>query len=135
MRTIPPRTQARNGWPVVDGGGPAALDSLPLTTRAHTMATPVQTAIPGYALAPPTEQDALGFLARALGPDQAASLWVRTCRDAGVRSGALGPDEMERAAQALAAHEGVAGVIGNSLVIRLRTYRLLARTRQPEGGR
>jgi hypothetical protein len=101
------------------------------------MPTPAPQAIPGYALSPPTEQDALGFLARALGPDHAASLWVRTCRDAGVRSGALGVDEMERAAVALAAHEGVAGVIGNSLVIRLRTYRLLARARQldGEGGR
>lgn len=97
------------------------------------MSTPAPNAIPGYALSPPSEQDALGFLARALGPDQAAALWVRTCRDVGVRSGALGVDEMERAAQALSAHPGVAGVIGNSLVIRLRTYRLLARTRQMEG--
>lgn len=93
------------------------------------MSTPAQN-IPGYALAPPTEQDAITFLARALGPDAAVSLWVRTCRDAGVRSGRLGMDELERAAKALAGTEGVAGVIGNSLVIRLRTYRLLERTRQ-----
>ncbi len=93
------------------------------------MSTP-RNPVPGYALAPPTEQDALGFLARALGPDGAAALWVRTCQAAGVRSGGMGLDELERAAQALAAQEGVAGVIGNSLVIRLRTYRLLERARQ-----
>ncbi|HYR09527.1 MAG TPA: hypothetical protein VEQ60_17265 [Longimicrobium sp.] len=101
------------------------------------MATPTQNPVPGYALAAPTEQDAITFLARALGPDAAVSLWVRTCQEAGVRSGRLTLDELERAAQALARQEGVAGVIGNSLVIRLRTYRLLERTRQlqGEGGR
>lgn len=101
------------------------------------MATPTHNAVPGYALAAPTEQDAVTFLARALGPDRAVSLWVRTCQDAGVRSGKLSLDELERAALALSKHEGVAGVIGNSLVIRLRTYRLLEKTRQlhGEGGR
>ena len=100
------------------------------------MATPTHNALPGYALAPPTEQDAITFLARALGADRAVSLWVRTCQEAGVRSGKLSLDELERAAQALSKQEGVAGVIGNSMVIRLRTYRLLEKTRQlQEGGR
>ena len=90
--------------------------------------------IPGYALSPPSEQDALGFLARALGPDRAAQLWVAICREAGVPSGNLGVDELERAARVLAAQEGVAGVIGNSLVIRLRTYRLLEKTQMRSGG-
>lgn len=101
------------------------------------MPTPPQHGVPGYALAPPTEHDAMEFLARALGPDQAAALWVRTCRGAGVPSSGMGLDELERAAQALAAQEGVAGVIGSSLLIRLRTYRLLERTRRMkvEGGR
>lgn len=95
------------------------------------MATPTHNA--GYALAAPTEQDAVTFLARALGADRAVSLWVRTCQAAGVRSGKLSLDELERAAQALAGQEGVAGVIGNSMVIRLRTYRLLEKTRQLQG--
>jgi hypothetical protein len=100
------------------------------------MATPTQNAVPGYALAAPTEQDAIAFLARAMGADRAVSLWVRTCQEAGVRSGKLSLDELERAAQALSTQEGVAGVIGNSMVIRLRTYRLLEKTRQlQEGGR
>lgn len=101
------------------------------------MSTPTQNPVPGYALAAPTEQDAITFLARALGADRAVSLWVRTCQEADVRSGKLSLDELERAAQALSQQEGVAGVIGNSMVIRLRTYRLLERTRQlqGEGGR
>ncbi|HEU0302595.1 MAG TPA: hypothetical protein VFR37_24255 [Longimicrobium sp.] len=85
--------------------------------------------IPGYQLAPPTEQDALTFLARALGADRAASLWMRTCRGAGARAGALSMDELERVVQALATEEGPAGVVGSSLVIRLRSYRLLAAAR------
>jgi hypothetical protein len=101
------------------------------------MPTTPQNDVPGYALAPPTEQDAMSFLARALGPDKAAAVWVRTCHAAGVRSVGMGLDELERAAQVLAAQEGVAGVIGSSLVIRLRTYRLLEKTRRlnVEGGR
>lgn len=97
------------------------------------MATPTHNDVPGYALAAPTEQDTITFLARALGADAAVSLWVRTCQEAGVRSGRLSMDELERAAQALSKREGVAGVIGNSMVIRLRTYRLLEKTRQLQG--
>jgi hypothetical protein len=85
--------------------------------------------VPGYQLAPPTEQDALTFLARALGADRAASLWMRACREAGARAGALSRDELERVVQALAKEEGPAGVVGSSLDIRLRTYRLLAAAR------
>ncbi len=62
------------------------------------MATTTPNDVPGYALAPPTEQDAITFLARALGADAAVSLWVRTCQDAGVRSGTLAMNDLERAA-------------------------------------
>ncbi|HEX2078985.1 MAG TPA: hypothetical protein VHG08_14780 [Longimicrobium sp.] len=87
----------------------------------------------GYQLSPPTEQDALTFLARALGADRAATLWMRTCRETGVRAGALSLDELERVVQALAKEEGPAGVVGSSLAIRLRSYRLLAAARGTEG--
>jgi hypothetical protein len=83
-------------------------------------------AIPGYGLAPPTHHDALAFLARALGPDRAADVWVRACADAGTPRTGLDVDEMMRVAERLAEQEGVVGVIGQSLVVRVRTYRLLA---------
>lgn len=85
--------------------------------------------IQGYKLAAPTEQDALTFLARAIGADEAAGLWLRTCRAAGARAGAMSMEELERVVQALAKEEGSAGVVGSSLAIRVRTYRLLAATR------
>ena len=89
--------------------------------------------IPGYQLAAPSEQDALTFLARALGADQAASLWMRACREGGGRAGSLSLDELERVVQALAREEGAAGVVGSSLSIRVRSYRLLAAARGVTG--
>ncbi len=82
------------------------------------------------ALIPPTRDDALAFLARAIGPDRAASTWVRAVAAAGVGSpgGELSVDEMLKVAERLAAEPGVVGVIGTSLVVRLRTYRLMAST-------
>jgi len=82
--------------------------------------------VPGYGLAPPTPGDALAFLARAVGPDRAASEWLGACKRAGAPSAGLSVDEMMRVSERLAEQEGVVGVIGQSLVVRVRTYRLLA---------
>lgn len=100
------------------------------------MAATPPSAIPGYGLAPPTHHDALAFLARAVGPDRAADVWVRACADAGTPRTGLTVDEMMRAAERLAEQAGVVGVIGQSLVVRVRTYRLLAGNwARAEGGR
>jgi hypothetical protein len=100
------------------------------------MAATPPPAIPGYGLAPPTHHDALAFLARAVGADRAASVWLRACADAGAPRTGLGVDEMMRVSERLAEQEGVVGVIGTSLVVRVRTYRLLAGTQaRAEGGR
>jgi hypothetical protein len=99
------------------------------------MATPSST-IPGYGLGPPTQGDALASLARAVGPDRAAGVWLRACADAGAPRTNLDVDEMMRVAERLAEQEGVVGVIGKSLVVRVRTYRLLAGMHgRAEGGR
>ncbi|HEU0015403.1 MAG TPA: hypothetical protein VFQ45_17065 [Longimicrobium sp.] len=85
------------------------------------------TRLPGYDLARPTPADATAFLARAMSADQAVRTWLRACREAGVAPhAAMGVDDMLAAARRLAAEPDVAGVIGNALVIRLRTYRLLS---------
>ena len=97
------------------------------------MATPSST-VPGYGLAPPTHGDALAFLARAVGPDRAAGVWLRACADAGAPRTDLSVDEMMRVAERLAEQEGVVGVIGTSLVVRARTYRLLSGTQARAGG-
>ncbi len=99
------------------------------------MSTPSST-LPGYGLAPPTHDDALAFLARAVGPDRAAGVWLRACADAGTPRTGLDVDAMMRVAEQLAQQEGVVGVIGKSLVVRVRTYRLLAGMQgRGEGGR
>jgi hypothetical protein len=85
----------------------------------------------GYNLPPPTKDDALAFLARGIGADAAASLWVRTCAGAGVPAPArdLPPEMMMKVAERLAEQPGVAGVIGASLLVRLRTWRLVTANR------
>ena len=94
------------------------------TQSTVTLHTPPP--VPGYGLAPPTPGHALAFLARAVGPDRAASEWLRACKQAGAPSAGLSVDEMMRASERLAQQEGVVGIIGQSLVVRVRTYRLLA---------
>ena len=94
------------------------------------------TPVPGYGLAPPTPEDALAFLARGVGADRAAAVWMRACQDAGVPGrGALTVEQMMHVAERLGEHEGVVGVIGKSLVVRARTYRLLSGNRADAGGR
>jgi hypothetical protein len=91
----------------------------------------MHTAVPGYGLAPPSKDDALAFLARGVGADEAASVWVRACRESGVPVDArdLGPEPMMKVSEWLSRQTGVVGVIGSSLVVRLRTYRLLTANR------
>ncbi len=101
------------------------------TVTSHTPPS-----VPGYGLAPPNAHDALAFLARAVGPDAAAGEWIRACAAARVPSANLSVDEMMRVSEELARREGVVGVIGKSLVVRVRTYRLLAgNAARREGGR
>lgn len=92
--------------------------------------------VAGYGLVPPSRDDVMAFLARAVGADQAASVWVRACREAGVGAGArtLPPAEMLSVAEVLARQPGVVGVIGASLVVRLRSYQLLAAAHGRRGG-
>jgi hypothetical protein len=94
------------------------------TRNTVTVHTPPP--VPGYGLAPPTPGDALAFLARAVGPDRAAGEWLAACKRAGAPSAGLSVDEMMRVSERLAEQEGVVGIIGQSLVVRVRTYRLLS---------
>lgn len=86
--------------------------------------------IPRYGLAPPTEDDALAMLARALGADRAASVWIGARAAAGLRGGgALSPEQLLAVAERLAerGEDGVTRVVASSLAVRARTYLLLQR--------
>ena len=91
-----------------------------------TVTTPTSAPIPGYGLAPPTAHDALAFLARGVVRAHGADEWLRACRRAGTPSADLSVDEMMRVSERLAEQTGVVGIIGTSLMVRVRTYRLLA---------
>ncbi|HYH83099.1 MAG TPA: hypothetical protein VEX86_25110 [Longimicrobium sp.] len=84
--------------------------------------------IPRYALAPPSEDDALSMLARVVGVDRAARAWLRARREAGLHvQGRLKPDELLRAAEVLQHGAGCEQAIGTSLAVRVRTWILLNR--------
>ena len=86
--------------------------------------------VPRYGLAPPTEDDALAMLARALGADRAASVWIGARAAAGVRGGGgLTPEQLLAVAERLAGGDGdgVTRVVASSLAVRARTYLLLLR--------
>ena len=80
--------------------------------------------IPEFSYAAPAEDAALQMLARVLGPTAAAQEWRDACREAGLPlpAGDLSPDALLRVAERLAGRPGVAGVVGTSLAIRLRTH-------------
>jgi hypothetical protein len=85
-------------------------------------------ALPRYGLAPPSEDDALTMLARAMGVDQAAKAWLRARRAAGLRAhGPLTPHELLRAAEALTRGDGIEPAVGTSLAVRVRSWLLLNR--------
>ena len=84
--------------------------------------------VPGYDLTCPGEEDAVAALARVLGPERARTVWDESCRAVGIRRGprALDTGQVEEVARQMAAGSGVPKMIGNSILIRLRTYTLLA---------
>lgn len=88
----------------------------------------MQSTIPRYGLAPPSELDALTMLARVTGVDQAARVWIRARRDAGLRAdGPLSPDDLLRVAEALMKGDGCEPAVGASLAVRVRSWILLNR--------
>jgi len=88
----------------------------------------MESTIPRYGLAPPSEIDALTMLARVTGVDQAAKVWIRARRAAGLRAdGPLSPEELLRVAEALMKGQGCEPAVGTSLAVRVRSWILLNR--------
>jgi hypothetical protein len=73
----------------------------------------------------PTEREALESLAKLVSQDEAERLWSDACASFGVsRPGPeLTYDELLQVAQWLQQHSGMAKIVGNSMTIRLRSYR------------
>lgn len=91
------------------------------------MAAPQMTSLPGYDLPCPSGDEAIETLVRLLGPQQGSALWEDACQSAGVgRFAPLALDQLQAVAESLGAHPGVAGVVGTSLLVRVRCYALLS---------
>jgi hypothetical protein len=82
----------------------------------------------GYGLAAPSAGDAIAVLARVLGDGAGRAAWVAAVRRAGIDGPVepLGRRRFRAAVAALAAAGGVAGIVGNALTIRIRTFDRLA---------
>ncbi|HET6762454.1 MAG TPA: hypothetical protein VFH27_02250 [Longimicrobiaceae bacterium] len=77
------------------------------------------------------QDDALLHLARVMGVERGVATWRQACRTAGVVCDVdrpMPPEDLARAAEALARTTGPAGPIGRGLAIRARTYILLTRS-------
>ena len=65
-------------------------------------------------------------LEQLLGPEEASTAWASACRSAGFEPDqSLGLDDLEAVADALMAEDGTVALVGSSLAIRVRTYRML----------
>jgi hypothetical protein len=99
-----------------------------LVIRLSLPSSPMTSTIPRYGLAPPSEDDALSMLARVMGVERAAKVWVGARRAAGLRlHGPLTPDELLRVAEGLMGGEGCEPAVGTSLAVRVRSWILLNR--------
>lgn len=88
--------------------------------------------ITDYGLQCPTEEDAIAKLERVLGAGRGRELWARICAEAGLDR-AVRPLDLEQlatAADALASVEGLPGVLGIALKVRIETYSCLAKTQR-----
>jgi len=89
--------------------------------------------IPRYGLAPPSEADGLTMMARVLGVERAAKSWVKARRAAGLPlTGPLTPEQLLGVAEALTRGEGCEPAVGTSLAVRVRSWILLNRQQQAE---
>ena len=88
---------------------------------------PSSTRLPGYALAAPTEDDAVAALERVFGPERGRARWSDACRIVGLYAGQVRAGApLERATQSLAMQGGAAAAVARSITIRMRTHTQLA---------
>lgn len=80
----------------------------------------------GFALECPTPDSALAGLGEIVGPEAAIDAWQAAAEAAAVGGSAADLSAVTRIAEALSEQPGVPGVFGKSLLIRLRSYTLLA---------
>lgn len=85
--------------------------------------------IAGYEYPPPTRGDFLDALRRVLGEGESDAAWAHACTLAELSPTLQDPvpEELTAVAKALIQMSGLRGVVGNSMYVRLLTYRTLAK--------
>jgi hypothetical protein len=73
----------------------------------------------------PTREFAIGTLIRSLGRDEAQRLWNEACNSNNIEGRANTLEDLERVSDFISEQPGVAGVLGKSLTVRIRTFKTL----------
>lgn len=91
------------------------------------MTNDVNERIKGYQLSPPSVEKAITSLTGCLGSAEAQIFWDKACAICGVSNQPKTADELEKVFQFISEKTGTVGVVGKSLVVRARTYKILRR--------
>lgn len=73
----------------------------------------------------PTREFAIGTLIRSLGRDEAQRLWNEACNSNEINGKADTLEDLEKVSDFISQQPGVAGVLGKSLTVRIRTFKTL----------
>ena len=101
----------------------------PGTDRASNDKARIMNRVEGYNLEAPSAELALSTYATAMGEDQARALWAQACAYCNIDHEPLNLDELGAVFAYLAGCEGIAGVFGKSLKVRLKAYVNIMRVR------
>lgn len=83
--------------------------------------------IEGYDLDAPSKGYAIDSLARFITEGEAERLWSRICGENNLSEDTQDLSELESIFKTIAKESGTTGVVGNSLVVRLMSYKMLKR--------
>jgi hypothetical protein len=85
--------------------------------------------VSSHGLDAPTESDVLASLGRFVGSDKALVAWTEACTASGLSAGSIHlPESLEAPLTQLKARGGYEAVAASSLLVRIRTYKLLSST-------
>lgn len=73
----------------------------------------------------PGHVHAIANLSSAFGPERAIELWKEACLLSGVEDDSTNPDDLNLVYRYLADQDGIVGVFGSSLLLRLKAYKKL----------
>ncbi len=82
--------------------------------------------VEGYNFSAPDGRKAVQSFARILGESDAEDLWKKACEQQNVDSTTKNLDDLEAVYRFLSTRPGKTGVVGKSMMVRLRSFKILS---------